>query len=366
MGKNKRCRKHHIKERPTCFISCRFDKNDVDVIEYFVKIIQSRGMVAYIENIPGPLPPPEKIRKAIKEHESLAAILTKERELIDGTWKTSDWIHNEIGQAYILDKPIIAFVEDGVNIDGLLPRITTFVPFNRDQIKTKKNKNEIIKAITMLKQKIMENKTEENINRLNNETLPSLMRAIAEQGIIKKITNEDYFYDVGINIINKSKTVRFACKSPALILPKERITPSRKKYYTTLIESLEKRKIIGKYIFSYPRTVEKMMNISKNSKREMLNSLNLLIKRIQLPNLKLKYLPSDDFISCIIGDNEMVYLWKSPTKDKSKCVIHQEGKYAIQEYKDHFDKMFAGAKKVSTSQIKKWIYDIEHRRIITL
>ena len=98
----------------------------------------------------------------------------------------------------------------------------------------------------------------------------------------------------------------------------------------------------------------------------MLNSLNLLIKRIQLPNLKLKYLPSDDFISCIIGDNEMVYLWKSPTKDKSKCVIHQEGKYAIQEYKDHFDKMFAGAKKVSTSQIKKWIYDIEHRRIITL
>ncbi len=239
--------------------------------------------------------------------------------LKDGTWKVSDWINNEIGQAYALEKPIIAFVENDVKIHGILPYITTYVEFNREN-RTQKY-DEFNKAITMLSNAISEkNKVIENIEKLDTELIPvlrDLKQTFEERGILEIVDDANYFYELAIDIIKKSKTVRFAAKTPALLLPQDRRTAERAEYYETLIEYIKQQRITAKYMFSYPTTYENLINYSKESKKgcfEILSSLHAALEIINCPNLELKHSSSDDFISCIIGDDEWIYLWKSPTE----------------------------------------------------
>jgi len=353
------------KQRIKCFVSCSFDNNDKEVLEFFKEFLIARGMEPCIENRPSPKSPPEKVRLAIRNTDCLVAILTQKYELKDGTWKVSDWINNEIGQAYALEKPIIAFVEKDVKVNGILPYITTYVGFKRENLTQKYN--EFNKAITMLSEAISEkNKVIENIKKLDTELIPflrNLKQLFEERGILKKVDDVNYFYELGIDIIKKSKTVRFAGKTPVLILPQERATAKRAEYYETLIEYIKQQRITAKYIFSYPTTYRNLINYSKKSERERfetLSSLHAVLEIINYPNLELKHSPSDDFISCIIGDSEMIYLWKSPIEKRSIAVIHEMGKYNVQEFKGYFDKMFSKAETFNQDCIKRWIEEVKN------
>lgn len=353
------------KQKIKCFVSCSFDNKDKEVLEFFKELLIARVMEPYIENWPSPKSPPEKVRLTISNTDCLIAILTQKYELKDGTWKVSDWINNEIGQAYMLEKPIIAFIEKDVKVNGILPYITTYIEFNRENLTQKYT--EFNKAITMLFEAIREkNNVFENVKKLDTELIPflrNLKRIFEERGIFKKIDDVNYFYELGINIIKKSETVRFAGKTPALILPQERATAKRAEYYETLVEYIKQQRVTAKYVFSYPTTYENLMNYSKESEKryfETLSSLHAVLEIINHLNLELKHLPSDDFISCIIGDDEMIYLWKSPVEKRSIAVIHEMGKYNVQEFKSYFDKMFSKAETLNQDGIKRWIEQVKN------
>ncbi|MBL7117618.1 MAG: hypothetical protein ISS94_02385 [Candidatus Syntrophoarchaeum sp.] len=79
----------------------------------------------------------ETIKELIKETDITFALITK-RYICEANrqfaWKTSEWIQNEIGIAYAYGKPMLALVERGVNIRGILPQITCYYEFERSKM----------------------------------------------------------------------------------------------------------------------------------------------------------------------------------------------------------------------------------------
>jgi hypothetical protein len=67
-------------------------------------------------------PPPEAVRSLILTCDALLAIITHNRR---------DWIQNEIGIAYAAKLPVYGLVEEGTEVEGILPRITSYVRFSR-------------------------------------------------------------------------------------------------------------------------------------------------------------------------------------------------------------------------------------------
>ena len=63
--------------------------------------------------------------------------------------------------------------------------------------------------------------------------------------------DEEYFYSLGAEILRHSKTVRFAAKTPALLLYSERLSAGRTLYFNTLKEAVTNKTIQAKYLFSY-------------------------------------------------------------------------------------------------------------------
>lgn len=112
-------------KQTSIFISCRFHNEDQAVIEWFEKKLKSFGLSTYIAKSPEARTPPEKVRASILERDLLAAIITK---------TPSPWIHNEIGMAYALGKPIIGFFEAGVHNKGLYPYIGDYLEFDRQDL----------------------------------------------------------------------------------------------------------------------------------------------------------------------------------------------------------------------------------------
>lgn len=78
----------------------------------------------------------ETIKEMIKETDITFALITKRyicEENRQFAWKSSEWIQNEIGMAYAYGKPMLALVEKGVNIRGILPQITWYFEFDRSR-----------------------------------------------------------------------------------------------------------------------------------------------------------------------------------------------------------------------------------------
>ena len=84
---------------------------------------------------PEPRPAPEKIRADIAKSDCVAALLTRRKELAEpGKWTAPTWVHNEIGIAHDMKKPVIAFLEDGIDAEGLVPWIADYVRFDRTNL----------------------------------------------------------------------------------------------------------------------------------------------------------------------------------------------------------------------------------------
>jgi hypothetical protein len=122
----------------SAFISCSFDTADASVVQHFSQLVDAIGLQPVIADMPRLVPPPDKIRMMISEQNALIAILTR-RELIGDSgqrlrYKTSDWLHNEIGMAFGMGKPVAVFVEDGVDTSGLYGWVSDYVVFDRDKL----------------------------------------------------------------------------------------------------------------------------------------------------------------------------------------------------------------------------------------
>lgn len=115
----------------TAFFSCSFHEKDAEVVHFFKTIALQCGVVPVLADEPGIDTIPEKVEALIHEQDAFVAILT-ERTLESRS--ASAWINNEIGMAKALNKPIIVFKEDTVDDLGMIPIITEYVSFLRDNL----------------------------------------------------------------------------------------------------------------------------------------------------------------------------------------------------------------------------------------
>jgi hypothetical protein len=241
------------------------------------------------------------------------AVLTRKHRVEDGTWRATEWIYYEIGMAYAHGKPVIAFLEEGVKPDALIRSILTYVVFSRENLPEKRH--EFNRAVT----KLIENARKDDelvrsITNLDTELTPRLLKikqVLDQFGALESTEDEEHFYKKGIEIVNISKEVRLASKTPALILPQERLTPKRAEYYLTLVDQIKAEKIRFMYLFSSPAT-----------------------------------------------NRNLVYLWKSPIEGKSIAVVHLTG-LQVERFKRYFDRIFQAAKVVDRQSVEGWISQIK-------
>jgi nucleoside 2-deoxyribosyltransferase len=132
----------------TAFISCRFHKEDKKIVDWFDEKIQSFGLATYKAEFPTKEPSDKKVLRNIQTRDILCAIVTK---------TYSPWIQNEIGMAYAMGKPIIAFFEEGNPIEGLYPYVADYVKFNRENLEG--STNDVIHIVNQVVKELDSQKT---------------------------------------------------------------------------------------------------------------------------------------------------------------------------------------------------------------
>jgi len=103
------------------FISCSLAEEDLDVVEFFKRLIRSFDFEPEVYDYQEIGRIPDKVKEHIVRADCLIGLATR-RKKIEGIdfWACPDWIHHEVALAHAYNKPIAIFVEDGVRIEGLL------------------------------------------------------------------------------------------------------------------------------------------------------------------------------------------------------------------------------------------------------
>lgn len=103
------------------FLSCSFEQEDREIIDFFTKIIKSFGIEPQIYDYQEIGTIPDKVKEKIIRSDCLIAIATR-RKKIEGSecWTYPDWIQHEVALANAYNKPIAIFVEEDVKIEGFI------------------------------------------------------------------------------------------------------------------------------------------------------------------------------------------------------------------------------------------------------
>jgi len=138
------------------YFSHSASEEDKEIEKFFEATLKMFGVSIYkIEGDDLLTPPLEKIEDAIKNSDFVFAILTKRhKRLAYGQygWKASKYIQYEIGIAYAYHKPVIAMAEKGVDVEGILPDITWYHHFRREELaETKAIPSKIIEGLKEMK-----------------------------------------------------------------------------------------------------------------------------------------------------------------------------------------------------------------------
>jgi hypothetical protein len=168
----------------------------------------------------------------------------------------------------------------------------------------------------------------------------------------------DSFYEKGREIVDKSTNLRLASKTPALIVPSEREGYFRKRYFNALVSAINSRDRKVRYLFCLPTTEEMLINIAGSHPEELEKIFEDFINLLSFDNLDLRYTLSEDFVSCIIGDDEVIFLWKSPVTKRASGVTSFKGNN-MSPIKDMYDILFEDATPIERDVVKKMIHRIK-------
>mgnify|MGYP000220989936 CR=1 FL=1 len=127
-----------VETKYKAFYSHSAMEEDREVVRFFETMLKLFGVSVYkVEDDYRPIPALEKIEEGIKQSDFVFVILTKRYKYEaygQYGWKSSEYIQNEIGMAYAYHKPIVAVAEEGVDVEGILPDITWYHRFNREEL----------------------------------------------------------------------------------------------------------------------------------------------------------------------------------------------------------------------------------------
>ena len=117
------------------FLSCSLVSDDAHVTEFFRELIGAFDIETEVYDYQDVGRLSDQVKQKIIESDCLIALATR-RHKIEGSdyWSCSDWIQHEIAIAHAYGKPIAVFVEEGVQVEGLIAAEERRQGFNRDRL----------------------------------------------------------------------------------------------------------------------------------------------------------------------------------------------------------------------------------------
>ena len=343
------------------FVATSFEPKDQSAVDRFKSAIEAGGFHPIIEKAGSPDSPPKKVRESIMDSDCMILVAFRRDELKKRGWATSAWIANEAGMAWAYGKPILAFVEEGVKDIGMLKGLASYTTFERAKLGSADQNDSIHQALVALKEKIGPSSQVEQLELIEQVLTPmgkGLIGKLSEQGNLYPTDDDSKFYEVAESIVDKSEMVRFATKTPVLLLQDESSTALRRKYRDTLLERLKESPFEARYMFSFPRTMAQLESYATRGaaeKESAVNTLRSVQHAIDAGTLDLRAASGDDFVSCIIGKSEMAYLWKSPQEGQSIATIYESRPLFVEKFAGFFDKVFTSSKRVKSPEIDQWV-----------
>ena len=128
----------------------------------------------------------------------------------------------------------------------------------------------------------------------------------------------DAYYEAAYLILAESKRFSVAAKTPTLLLPQEKASKWRQKYFE-LADERVKAGLPTAYLFSLPETLEKLREIKTAALlRETLDSWR---EFVSLKSFDLRYVPHSNFKSVVFSDKHLALSVKDSVTGKSAAAI---------------------------------------------
>lgn len=126
------------------------------------------------------------------------------------------------------------------------------------------------------------------------------------------------YYEAAYLIVTESDYVMVAAKTPTMLLPQEKESFWRRKYFEIANQRIKKG-LPTTYVFSLPETLAKLKEIKDKVVFE--KTLESWRELVSLKTFDLKYLPHSDFRSIVYGNQHLAIAIKDPVTSKSMATV---------------------------------------------
>ncbi len=119
----------------SAFLSCSLREDDGPAVEWVERLlrryrIRPSGTVGRHEQAPEPIS--STMRKQVAAHECVVVVATPRYQQMDTRGPDSflgisEMLHVEAGMAYALDKPVLVFVQRGVDVRAFMAGVTQYI-----------------------------------------------------------------------------------------------------------------------------------------------------------------------------------------------------------------------------------------------
>lgn len=130
--------KERINYSANAFVSCSLRPDDKDFIEFVESILRCHGIEPYGtvgRYSAAPTNTSELMKENIPHADMVAIIATPryiQKDIQTGavTRGLSEMLHVEAGMAFMANKPLIVFVQEGTHVGNFLPNVTQYITLN--------------------------------------------------------------------------------------------------------------------------------------------------------------------------------------------------------------------------------------------
>lgn len=182
----------------TAFISCSLRNEDKPFVELIEKILIAHrinpiGTVGRFSA--SPTSTAELMKQNIPKADFVVVVATpryKQKDINSGklTKGLSEMLHVETGMAYMIDKPVVVFVQKGTNLGNFLPTITQYITL--DGTRNDLNMNwTLINSLIRHAYDIVEQKKTEKANQSFWKTLTKGLAIVGGFSIINSLSSDD-------------------------------------------------------------------------------------------------------------------------------------------------------------------------------
>ena len=182
----------------TAFLSCSLRPEDRPFVNYVEQIlkqhnIQPIGTVGHFSA--APTSTAKHMKKNIPLADFVVIVATPryiQKDINSGKTShgLSEMVHVETGMAYMANKPVVVFVQEGTNVGSFLPTITQYITLNGQEVDLH-NKWTLINSLIKHAYDIVEQIKSESANKSFWKTLTTGLAIVGGISIINSLGSEE-------------------------------------------------------------------------------------------------------------------------------------------------------------------------------